>query len=253
MCDETTHQPSVHQQLTPLLLDLADTAPRDLDNGGVLRRLTDHSQKLPGVEATAVISVDERTKNTPTVAAASDHASGQLAQAQLEFDEGPGLEALRTGRRLADLPLDRPSFRSRWPRFVPRSLSEGFTGITVIPLRHQHRAIAALHLHHQHCPHHALPGESVRAAQAMSDAAVIGVAHERQQRYVDQLQSALTSRIAIEQAKGMLAERFEWTMEEAFELLRSYARSHNTRLNDLVRSVIDGPPTEGPFRRTSPR
>ncbi|WP_157847669.1 GAF and ANTAR domain-containing protein [Streptomyces violens] len=240
------------QQLTPVLLELADAAPRDHDNGGVLRRLTDHSRKLPGVEATAVLSVDERNKNTPTVAAASDHASDQLAHAQLELKEGPGLEALRTGRRLADLPLDGPTFRSRWPHFVPRSLSEGFTGITVIPLRHQHRTIAALQLHHQHCQHHALPGESVRAAQAMCDAAVIGVAHQRQQRYVDQLQSALTSRIAIEQAKGMLAERFEWTIDEAFELLRSYARSHNTRLNDLVRSILDGPATEGPFRRASP-
>ncbi|MEV0600026.1 GAF and ANTAR domain-containing protein [Streptomyces sp. NPDC050315] len=239
--------------MTSVLLDLADAGPRDHDNGGVLRRLTDHSRKLPGVEATAVISVDERNKNAPTVAAASDHASGQLANAQLEFDEGPGLEALRTGRPLADLPLDRPSFRSRWPRFVPRSLSEGFTGITVIPLRHQHRTIAALHLHHQHCRHHALPDESVRAAQAMSEAAVIGVAHQRQQRYVDQLQSALTSRIAIEQAKGILSERFGWTIDEAFELLRSYARSHNTRLHDLVRSVLDGPPTEGPFRRASPQ
>ncbi|MER7397641.1 GAF and ANTAR domain-containing protein [Streptomyces sp. NPDC000151] len=248
MCDE-----SIHQQLTPVLLDLADAAPRDLENGGVLRRLTDHSLRLPGVEATAVISVDERNKNTPTVAAASHHASGQLARAQLELDEGPGLEALRTGRRLADLPLDRPSFRSRWPRFVPRSLSEGFTGITVIPLCHEHRAIAALQLHHQHCHDHALSSESVRAAQAMSDAAVIGVAHQMQQRYVDQLQSALTSRIAIEQAKGMLAERFEWTTDEAFALLRSYARSHNTRLNDLVRSVIDGPATDGPFRRASPQ
>ncbi|MFI8998693.1 GAF and ANTAR domain-containing protein [Streptomyces sp. NPDC053542] len=253
MCDESIHQPPIPQQLTPLLLDLADAAPRDLDNGGVLRRLTDHSRKLPGVEATAVISVDERRTNTAKVVAASDDASGQLAQAQLEFDEGPGLEALRTGRRLADLPLGLPSFRSRWPRYVPRSLSEGFTGITVIPLCHEDRAIAALHLHHQHCRHHALPGESVRAAQALSDAAVIGVAHERQLRYVDQLQAALTSRIAIEQAKGMLAERFEWTTHKAFELLRSYARSHNTRLNDLVRSVIDGPPTEGPFRRPSPR
>lgn len=253
MCDESIHQQSIPQRLTPLLLDLADAAPRDLDDGGVLRRLTDHSRRLPGVEATAVISVDERHKNIPTVAAASDPSSGQLAEAQLEFDEGPGLEALRTGRRLTDLPLDRPSFRSRWPRYVPRSLSEGFTGITVIPLCHQHRTIAALHLHHQHCRHHALPDESVRAAQAMSDAAVIGVAHERQQRHVDQLQSALTSRIAIEQAKGMLAERFEWTIDEAFELLRSYARSHNIRLKDLVRSVLEGPPTEGPFRRTSPR
>jgi AmiR/NasT family two-component response regulator len=56
----------------------------------------------------------------------------------------------------------------------------------------------------------------------------------------EQLTNALNTRIVIEQAKGMVAERAATNMDEAFSALRQYARDNNLRLLDVAQSVIDG-------------
>lgn len=64
----------------------------------------------------------------------------------------------------------------------------------------------------------------------------LAAANER----VKQLQRALDNRVMIEQAKGMLAERHDLTLEQAFERLRSFARSHRARVVDVARDVVNG-------------
>jgi AmiR/NasT family two-component response regulator len=59
----------------------------------------------------------------------------------------------------------------------------------------------------------------------------------------EQLQTALNSRVIIEQAKGKLAERLGVDMDQAFSLLRDRARTSNRRLSDLARSFVDGTET----------
>ncbi len=56
----------------------------------------------------------------------------------------------------------------------------------------------------------------------------------------EQLQHALNSRVVVEQAKGVLAERGHLSMPQAFEVLRSYARNHNLKLTQVATSVVDG-------------
>jgi AmiR/NasT family two-component response regulator len=84
----------------------------------------------------------------------------------------------------------------------------------------------------------------VAVAQAFADVASIAILQYRaaleSQVLNEQLQHALNSRVVIEQAKGMIAERKELDMQEAFSVLRSYARSHNLRLSDVARDVIIG-------------
>jgi len=74
-----------------------------------------------------------------------------------------------------------------------------------------------------------------------------------------QLQHALNSRIVIEQAKGMVAQREGLNMEQAFFALRTHARNHNLRLADVAEAVIGGTlpppaldrmPRAGPARST---
>jgi AmiR/NasT family two-component response regulator len=97
----------------------------------------------------------------------------------------------------------------------------------------------------------ALDEGKLRIAQALADVATIGLLQERAIRRRDavteQLQTALNSRILIEQAKGILAERLHLDMAEAFKLLRTDARNHNRRLSELAQAVVDGseqtPPT----------
>ena len=84
----------------------------------------------------------------------------------------------------------------------------------------------------------------VDAAQALADVATIAILQHRAaleaQVLNEQLNHALNSRIVIEQAKGMVAEREGLNMEQAFSTLRNHARNHNLRLVDVARDVIDG-------------
>ncbi len=61
---------------------------------------------------------------------------------------------------------------------------------------------------------------------------------EEQRTLARQLQHALNSRVGIEQAKGILAERHDATIDEAFDAMRSYARSNRRRLHDVAAEVI---------------
>jgi hypothetical protein len=88
--------------------------------------------------------------------------------------------------------------------------------------------------------------ESLRAGTADEATAAVGrllavteAAYERRA----QLEQALRSRVAIEQAKGVLAERYGLALDEAFELIRRAARSNRMKLHDLVRKIGPGEPT----------
>jgi AmiR/NasT family two-component response regulator len=80
--------------------------------------------------------------------------------------------------------------------------------------------------------------------QAMADVAAIAVLQHRAtqdaQVLNDQLNHALNTRIVIEQAKGMVAERRRIDMHEAFATVRRYARTNNLRLADVARVVTEG-------------
>ncbi len=73
----------------------------------------------------------------------------------------------------------------------------------------------------------------------------------RRDTLTEQLQTALNSRVLIEQAKGVLAERLRLDVDDAFAVLRSGARSHNRRLSDLAQAIVDGSEQIPPARATS--
>jgi hypothetical protein len=130
----------------------------------------------------------------------------------------------------------------RWPRFAAAARQAGFAAVQALPMRLREQVIGALNLFR------ASPGvlaaADVRVGQAMADVATISLLHERSMRHSDtlneQLQTALNSRVIIEQAKGKLAERLGIDMTQAFSLLRSAARDRNLRLADLAQAFIDG-------------
>ncbi|MBG6057218.1 AmiR/NasT family two-component response regulator [Cryobacterium sp. MP_M5] len=89
----------------------------------------------------------------------------------------------------------------------------------------------------------ALPPQDVRAAQALADVATIGILQERTLRESmsvrEQLTNALTSRVVIEQAKGVLAHSRGISMEEAFTLLRTYARTNRLLLSRVAQGLVE--------------
>jgi ANTAR domain len=135
-----------------------------------------------------------------------------------------------------------------WPRFADAALTSGFRSVEALPMRLRDQVIGALNLFR------AVPGSldpaQLRIGQAMADVATIGLLHERNVRrseaVAEQLQGALNSRIVIEQAKGKLAERLTIDMDQAFGLMRDYARNSNQRLTDVARQFVDSASADFP-------
>jgi AmiR/NasT family two-component response regulator len=90
----------------------------------------------------------------------------------------------------------------------------------------------------------ALDRKEVAVAQALADIATIGILQHREiqdtRAVASQLEGALQSRIVIEQAKGVLAERSQISVDAAFARFRQYARAENRRLSDVARDIVDG-------------
>src|SRR6202035_1879837 len=131
---------------------------------------------------------------------------------------------------------------ARWPRFAPAAREVGFAAVQALPMRLREQVIGALNLFR--AVPGALPPADIRVGQALADVATISLLHERSMRHSDtlneQLQTALNSRVIIEQAKGKLAERLGVDTDQAVSLLRDRARTSNRRLSDLARAFVDG-------------
>ena len=144
----------------------------------------------------------------------------------------------------------------RWPRFAAAAEEAGFAAVQALPMRLRDQVIGALNLFA------ATPGAfdpaGIRIGQALADVATIGLLHERSMRESnalnEQMQTALNSRVVIEQAKGKLAERFGLDMDRAFGILRDQARARNLRLAELAQSFVNGTETlVGPAADRTPR
>jgi transcriptional regulator with GAF, ATPase, and Fis domain len=225
------------QLLSETFVELTDTLVADFDVIDFLQVLTDRSAQLLDVSAAGLLLDDQRGELR--VVAASSEAARLLEQLQVQLGQGPCLDCFRSGRAVTatDLGADQ-----RWPLFADAAAQAGFGAVQALPMRLRAQVIGALNLFR------AAPGDfdpmNVRVGQALADVATIGLLHERNMRRRDtlneQLQAALTSRVVIEQAKGKLAERLGLDMDQAFNVLRDYARARNLRLSDLARAFIDG-------------
>jgi transcriptional regulator with GAF, ATPase, and Fis domain len=223
--------------LSATFVELTDTMVADFDVIDFLHVLTSRSAELLDVSAAGLLLADPRGELR--VIAASSEAARLLELFQLQSDEGPCLDCFRSGQPVTATEL---SADQRWPRFAAAAGQAGFTSVQALPMRLREQVIGALNLFR------ATPGAfdpaSVRIGQALADVATIGLLHERSMRRSDilneQLQTALNSRVVIEQAKGKLAERLGIDMNQAFTLLRDQARNRNQRLSDLARAFVDG-------------
>jgi hypothetical protein len=194
--------------------------------------------QLLDVSAAGLLLADPRGELR--VVAASSEAARLLELFQLQNDQGPCLDCFRSGQPVTAADLNAEA--QRWPRFAPAARKAGFAAVQALPMRLREQVIGALNLFR------ASPGTfdpaDVRVGQALADVATISLLHERSMRHSDtlneQLQTALNSRVIIEQAKGKLAERLGLDMAQAFSLLRDQARTRNLRLSELAQAFIDG-------------
>ncbi|MFC6881587.1 MULTISPECIES: GAF and ANTAR domain-containing protein [Actinomadura] len=219
-------------------VELADTLVSDFDVMDFLHGLAERAVDLLDVQASGLLVTDQR--GNLALMAASSEQSRLLELFQLQNEQGPCLDCFRSGEAVHCADLTGPEARRLWGRFAEEAVGCGFSAVSALPMRLRHEVIGALNLFSTE------PGElapvTVELGQALADIATIGLLHERAVRagevLAEQLQTALTSRIIIEQAKGVLAERHVWSMERAFTALRDYARSHNGRLTDIAHGIV---------------
>ncbi len=224
--------------LVQTFTELADTLVEDFDVVELLTMLVDRCVEVLDADAAGLMLAN--AEGELRVVASSSEAMHVLELFELQSEEGPCPECFRTGGAVANPQLNETD--DRWPRFAPRALEAGFGSVHALPMRLRGQTIGSLNLF---CVRSGgLRSPDLVAAQAFADVATIAILQQRAvaeaQVVNEQLTHALNSRVIIEQAKGMVAERTNLAMDRSFDRLRGHARNHNLRLVDVARDVIAG-------------
>lgn len=224
--------------LARTLVNLADTLVDDFDVVDLLTHLAHSCVDVLDVDAAGIMLA--APDGTLRVMASSSEAMRVLELFEIQAQEGPSLDAHRTTSPVVN--QDLAAVNGRWPRFAAEALSAGFRSVHALPMRLRGTTIGALNLFRSG------PGEmgpaDIEIAQAFADVATIAILQHRAaleaQVLNEQLTHALSSRVVIEQAKGMVAERLDLDMEQSFTALRNHARNHNLRLAEVANAIIGG-------------
>jgi transcriptional regulator with GAF, ATPase, and Fis domain len=225
------------RQLRDTFVELADTLVADYDVIEFLDGLTRRVVDLLGVTACGVLLADYL--GALNVIAASSEQTRLLELFQLQNSQGPCLDAYHSGQPVLCALLDDDAAQ-KWPLFAPAARDAGFAAVYALPMRLRDQVIGAVNLFSDTVGR--MTADEIELAQSLADVATIGILHERIVRRHDevtgQLQTALNSRILIEQAKGVIAERLGLSVADAFTSLRRHARNTNTKLTDVAAAVV---------------
>jgi hypothetical protein len=217
------------------VVSLVDSLLDDFDIVELLTVLTERCAELLDVAAAGFLLADP-LQQLRLLAATSEQVR-ELELFQLQADEGPCVDCYVTGQ-----PVSIPDIqvaKERWPRFVPAAVSGGFASVHAIPMRGAGIVLGALGLFGARPGQ--LTGPDLLVGQTLTHIACVALLQEHPPTptsVVPRLRSALTSRVIIEQAKGFLREMLGVSVEEAFNLLRTYARDSGEHLTDVARKLM---------------
>jgi len=236
-----TPEKSLQRQalLAQRFVRLADTLVDDFDVVEVLDDLMGTCLDLLDVDQAGLLLTDPQG-NLQRLASSSEEAR-LLELLQVQTREGPCFEAVQSGQTIIVDRIDET--HDRWPTFAPRAVADGFRSVYAFPMRLRQEVIGSLGMFG------ADPGTlepvEVQLVQALADVATIGLLQERAihrgEVLTEQLQSALNSRIVIEQAKGVIAQTYGTTVDTAFEMIRTYCRRNHLRLSQVTREIVTDP------------
>ena len=225
------------QQIVETLVELAGTMLDEFDAIELLHRLAERSVELLDCAEAGLLLVDG--SGALQVMASSSERADALELLQAQGNEGPCSECFRRGE-----PVESEDLREerRWPVFGPAAVAHGFLSAQALPMRVRGQTVGALNLFRSAAGR--MAGQDLVLGQGMADLAALALLQERTIResrdLIAQLQGALDSRVVIEQAKGVLAERAQIGVDAAFSALRRHARERNRRLSAVARELLDG-------------
>jgi GAF domain-containing protein len=217
------------------VVSLVDSLLDDFDVVDLLTELTERCAELLDVESAGLLLADPLEQLR--LLAATSEATRELELFQLQADEGPCVDCYSTGQpvSVADLQAE----ADRWPRFVPAAVDAGFASVHAVPMRAAGIVLGALGLFGTRPG--ALDDADLLVGQTLAHIASVAILQEHAPTpatVMPQLRSALTSRILVEQAKGFLRESLDVSVEQAFQLLRNYARTNGDHLTEIARRLM---------------
>lgn len=229
---------SRENRLMAAFVKLADTLTDEYDMIDLLDTLVNECVDILDADAGGLMIADPDAGQLQLVVSTSEEA-GFVEVNQLNAGDGPCIDCYTSGRPVSVGDIESGS--ARWPSFAEIALQNGFRAMHAFPLRLRGTVIGAMNLFS------ATPGElteeDITVGQALADVATIGILQERGIRdrtvVTEQLQRALDSRVVIEQAKGIIAHATGTDMDDAYKVLRAYARSHSQRLSQVAADIAD--------------
>jgi hypothetical protein len=226
------------QRIVETFVELADTMVEDFDVVEFLHGLAERCVELLDCAEVGVLLAD--AAGALRVIASSSEHSEALELLQAEMEEGPCFECYQRAR--AVFSEDLVAERGRWPTFAPAAVERGFGSVHAVPMRARGATLGGLNFFRARVGR--ITAQDLRLGQGLADMAAIALLQQRDlhgtRDVVAQLQHALNSRVLIEQAKGVLAERAGIGVDAAFLRLRTHAREHNQRLGDVARDLVEG-------------
>jgi GAF domain-containing protein len=226
-------------RLAQVFVEVADSLVDDFDLIDFLHTVASRAAELSGRAEAGLVLADEQGRLHHM---GSSHPGARLLElVQLQDEQGPCRDCFLTGVTVVEPDLAEAA--ERWPTFAPLAVEAGFSWVHAFPMRLRDRVIGALNVFGRE------PGgldvEVAGVVQALADVATIALIHEqaiaRADMVNEQLQAALNSRIAVEQAKGAVAASLGVDVSDAFELMRRYARSARMPLTDHAHDLLRQP------------
>lgn len=224
-------------QLLEFFVEVTDTLVDDFDLVEFLHNLTTKAATVSGAASVGLVLTDHQDR--VRYMASSNEDGKMLELFQIQSNDGPCLDAIMTGLPVVNADLGDAG--DRWPMFAPAARAAGFQSVHAFPMRVRDQTIGALNIFGTDKSR--FDPDDVRVVQALADVATIAIIQERIRHeaamVTEQLQTALNSRVIIEQAKGALARAEGISTSQAFDMMRTTARSTGRRLHDIAASVVD--------------
>lgn len=236
MTERTQGADTRERQIIKAFVDLSNELVDDYDVVEMLAQLTTSCASLLDVASAGLLLADANGKLH--LVTSSSERTHHLEIFQLQRDEGPCLDCYHERRPVLVPDLD--AEKKRWPQFCGAARTVGFRSVHALPMRLKSNVLGTLGLFGEEVG--SLEKEDVALAQALVHVATVAIVNERsaadRSTVNAQLQQALTSRIVVEQAKGVIAHGGGLEMDAAFAVLRRYARDHGRKLSDIASEVV---------------
>jgi GAF domain-containing protein len=210
---------------------------RELSMDSLLQTVADLTKSvMPGnPEASVLLLVRDR----PTTVVSTGELATDLDETQYDTGQGPCLHAARTGE-LTEIPDTRAE--DRWPDYTPRAVEHGNLSSLSIPLAidPDEQVTGALNIYARRPEAFDEASRSVATRFGPYAAVATGnlYAYQSARKMADKLQAALESRAVIDQAKGVLMERYKLTPDQAFQRLAQASMNANRKLRDVADHLV---------------